>query len=201
MTNGEFENGPVGPEDSGIRRTDDVRGQGTDAGLSNMEGVTLSYLTCPQDAGGAFLGAIMVTDYRTRPLHFSFVSPIRPTRMQRLLYGHTLDEHIRIDVVAYKLWKELPCKPTVLFVDVPELITARQVAGLPTALLCKEANSQLEPNKLTPLRYDTGQNIDDQETVGQILAKLEAAVDLVDPFTRMREALKEAVKSPHGPGE
>lgn len=31
----------------------------------------LGYLTCPQDAAKAFLGALMLTDFRARPLHFS----------------------------------------------------------------------------------------------------------------------------------
>ncbi len=193
--NNDTESGVPGRKDASIRETAVARGQSGDVGLPNVEGLILSYLICPQDAGGAFLGALMVTDYRTRPVHFSFASPIRPTKMQRLLYGHTLDEHIRIDVITQRLWKELPCRPTVLFVDALELVAARQIAGLPTAFLCKEASSQLEPNKLTPLRYDTAQNIDDQEVIGQILAKLEVSVDLVDPFARMREALKEAVKS------
>ena len=200
MSDGEPENGVAHHKDSAIHAMAMAQGQSTDAALSSVEGVTLAYLICPQDAGGAFLGAVMLTDYRTRPVHFSFVSPVRPTRMQRLLYGHTLDEHIRIDVITQRLWKELSCRPTVLFVDAPELVAARQIAGLPTAFLRKEVNSQLEPNKLTPLRYDTAQNIDDQEVIGQILASLEAFVDLVDPFTRMREALKEAVKSPQTPG-
>lgn len=164
------------------------------------EDLTLSYLICPQDAAGAFLGALMVADYRARPLHFSFVSPIRPTRMQRILYGHTLDDHVKIDVIAHKLLKDLPCIPNVLFVDAPELVAARRVTQIPTALLNRETDGQIESNKLTTLQYDTGQNTGDQETVGRILATLETLVDLVEPFARMREALKEAIKSPQAQG-
>ncbi len=167
-----------------------------DGASQDAEGIIISYLICPQDAGGAFLGALMVTDYRTRPLHFSFVSPIRPTRMQRLLYGHTLDEHVKIDVIIQRLCKELSCRPNVVFVDAPDLVAARRATGLPTAFLAKQPQNEVEPGKLTTLRYDTGHNSTDQEVVGRILATLENVVDLVDPFTRMREALKEAIKSP-----
>jgi hypothetical protein len=162
--------------------------------------LTLCYLTCPQDAAGAFLGALLVTDYRTRPLHFSFVSPIRPTKTQRILYGRTLDEHVKIDVVAQKLLKDLPSVPNVLFVDALELIAARRITQIPTAFLNKQTDSKIEPGKLTTLQYDTGQNIGDQEPVGRILATLETLVDLVEPFARMREALKEAIKSPQAQG-
>ncbi len=156
----------------------------------------LCYLTCPQDAAKAFLGALILTDFRARPLHFSFVSPIRPTRLQRILYGATLDEHLKIDVIAQKLLKDIPKSPDVLFVDAPELLRVRRIIKFPTAFLTKSTNPKAQPGKLSTLEYDTGSNIADQEIVGQILATLETVVDLVEPFTRMREALKEAIKSP-----
>ena len=155
----------------------------------------LGYLTCPQDAAKAFLGALMLTDFRARPLHFSFVSPVRPTRLQRILYGSTLNEHLKIDVIAGKLLKDIPQLPDVLFVDAPELLLVRRITESPTALLTKSSDSEPKPGKLSMLEYNTGSNIADQEIVGQILAALETVVDLIEPFTRMREALKEAIKS------
>ncbi|MBC8276254.1 MAG: hypothetical protein H8E40_14970 [Chloroflexi bacterium] len=157
--------------------------------------LVLSYLICPQDAANAFLGALMITDCRARPQHFSFVSPIRPTRIQRILYGATLDEHVKIDVVAKKLLADVPVAPDVLFVDEPELVIARKITDFPTAFLTKNPGAEIEPGRLTTLKYDTGPNTEDQEAVGRILATLEDFVDLTEPFTRMREALKEVGKS------
>jgi hypothetical protein len=156
----------------------------------------LSYLICPQDAANAFLGAIMVTDYRARPLHFAFVSPIRPTKIQRILYGSTLEEHIKIDVIGEKLLKDLPFPPDILFVDTKELLAVRRVVEIPTAFLSKSVDSEHDPGRLTTLKYDTGSSLDDQDIVGRALASLEAYIDLVEPFSRMREALKEAIKKP-----
>src|SRR5581483_5911743 len=102
---------------------------------------TLCYLVCAIDGANAFVGAILLTDNRARPLHFSFVQPIKPTTMQRLLYGSTLDEFIKVDVIAQKLWQGLPNRPDVLFVDSPDLIAARRISGIPTAQLCKIAES------------------------------------------------------------
>lgn len=156
--------------------------------------IILSYLMCPQDAAGAYLGALMLTDGRTRPLHFSFVSPIRPTKIQRILYGSTLDEHLKVDVIGKKLLKDLPYAPEILLVDTPDLIAVRRVAELPTAFLTRVSDGEVEPGRLTSLHYDTGAQTDDQETIGQVLASLETVVDLVEPFIRMRDALKEAIK-------
>jgi len=142
----------------------------------------LCYLTCP------------VTDYRARPLHFAFVSPIRPTRIQRILYGSTLEEHVKIDVISEKLLKDLPFLPDALFVDTKELLTIRRAVEIPTAFLSKSIESEDNPGRLTTLEYDTGSSLDDQDIVGRVLASLESYVDLVEPFARMREALKEAIK-------
>lgn len=158
--------------------------------------MTLCYLTCPQDAANAFLGALMVTDYRARPTHFAFVSPIRPTKVQRILYGSTLDEHVKIDVIGQKLLTDLPVVPDVLFVDTQELTVVRRIVDIPTAFLSKSSDAEDNPGKLTSLTYDTGSNMHDQDIVGKILAALESYVDLVEPFIRMRDALKEAIKSP-----
>lgn len=160
--------------------------------------LTLCYLSCPQDAASAFLGALMITDYRARPLHFSFVSPVRPTRVQRILYGSTLEDHVKIDVIGRELLKDLPIVPDVLFVDTEQILAIRQITDIPVAFLSKSPEHEDDPGKLTTLHYDTGSHIDDQEVVGRVLSSLEAYVDLVEPFTRMRDALKEAIKSSDG---
>lgn len=156
----------------------------------------LGYLACPQDAASGFLGALLITDARARPLHFAYVSPIRPTAMQRLLYGATLIEHVKIDVIAKTLMQGVAVVPTVLFVDAPDLVAVRRAVGLPTAFLVKNTEPQSGASNLSTLKYDTGANSEDQEIIGQVLAELEPRIDLIEPFTRLREAMKEALKAP-----
>jgi hypothetical protein len=154
----------------------------------------LCYLVCATDAAGGFVGAILLTDNRARPLHFSFVQPVKPTKMQRILYGSTLDEHIKIDVIAQKLWQGLPNPPDVLFVDAPELILARRVTRVPTAFIAKAPESETNSSSLSILRYDIGPHKKDEGLVGEIIVALEGTCNLLEPFTRIREALKEALK-------
>jgi hypothetical protein len=159
---------------------------------------TIAYLACPQDAANGFAGAVLLTDARARPIHFAYVTPIRPTRMQRLLYGSTLDEHVKVDVIASKLFQGAPHQPHVIFVETPDLLATRRITRLPTAFLSKAATTTQDAGNLSALRYDTGSNAEDQEQVGRIIAELESAFDLLEPFTRMRDALKEALKAPQG---
>ena len=157
--------------------------------------LALGYLTCPQDAANNFLGAVLITDSRSRPLHFAYVTPVRPTAMQRLLYGNTLKEHVRIDVITKRLFGDgVPTVPDVLFVDDEELLPSRRVVNVPTAFLTRKSSEEEDASSFTTVRYSTGSNALDQERVGQVIAALEDSMDLTDPFKRLRDALKEAMK-------
>lgn len=155
----------------------------------------LCYLVCMKDPAGGFVGGILLTDNRARPLHFAFVQPVRPTAMQRILYGSILEEHLKIDVIAHKLWEGLPNPPDVVFVNSPDLIAARRVTGgVPTALLAKLAATEANTSSLSTVRYDVGPQNRDEDLVGEIVVALEGAFDLVEPFSRVAEALKEGLR-------
>lgn len=159
----------------------------------SVESVTLGYLSCPQTADKGFAGALLVTDYGTRPLHFAYVAPIRPTAMQRILYGRTLNEHTKVLVIATKLLTDgLSVIPSVLFVDAADLLGVRRITKWPVARLSKGTQ---DASSLSTLQYDTGGNPQDAAAVGRIVASLEASVDLLEPFARVTEALKEALKA------
>jgi len=157
----------------------------------NISDLSLCYLTCPQDAAGAYMGALMITDFRARPIHFSYTSPVRPTIYQKILFASTLNPHVKIDVIAQKLLSGVPRIPDVLFVDDIEILPARQIIKKPTACLKKrDAN----PANLSFIDYKTESN-EDQERIGQVIAHLENHFDLIEPFLRMRQAIKEALKT------
>jgi hypothetical protein len=157
-------------------------------------GLVLCYLICPQDAAKNFVGAVLVTDSRTRPLHFAYALPVRPTKLQRLLYGSTLEEHVKIDVIAEKLLKNLPQVPDVIFVDSEDLLKLRRISRMPVAFLSKDNAAESDARRLSPLVFKSGSIPQDNEAVGQIVARLETEVDIVQPFERVREAMKEALR-------
>src|SRR6266850_170260 len=158
--------------------------QQTESG-NDSNSLTLAYLACPPGADKNYLGGLLVTDARSRPLHFGYVAPIRPTAMQRLLYGGTLNEHVRIDVIAKKLFSDgVPVVPNVLFVDDEQLLMARRIVGVPTAFLERRPAGNQNSNSLTTIQYTVDQHAGDDEAVGRILAALEQSIDLIEPFNR-----------------
>jgi len=82
----------------------------------------------------------------------------------------------------------------VLFVDAPDLILARRITGVPTAFIAKVSDSETNPSSLSYLRYDIGPQKKDEGLVGEIVVGLEGSCNLLEPFTRIREALKEGLK-------
>ena len=170
---------------------DDSRDEEKVLGKSPTE-LVLCFISCPQDAARNFVGAILVTDASGRPLEFAFVEPVRPSQMQRILYGKTLEEHVRIDVIANKLLQGNSNVPDVIFVDADELLPMRRIVQIPVARLSKSDNSGTDSTKLSTLTYSTGGRRDDEELVGQVIGHLEPLIDLIEPFNRITEALKES---------
>ncbi|GMU84235.1 MAG: hypothetical protein AMXMBFR47_41050 [Planctomycetota bacterium] len=157
--------------------------------------LVLAFLSCPQDAARNYVGAVLVADYRARPLEFSYVSPVRPTVLQKILYGKTLQEHVLIDVIARKLMETNGRRPDVVFVNSRELLAARRIQQAPVAFLSRASEPASSGPRLSTLTYDTGDRKDDGEIVGEIVGHLELLIDLLEPFDRIQEALKETIKS------
>lgn len=162
----------------------------------SFDNLILCYVTCPQDSSKSFVGGVLITDFKTRPLHFAYVTPVRPTALQKILYGSTLNEHVQVDVIAKKLFQEIPVVPTVLFVDSEDVLKIQRIVEYPVAYLSKANESVSDGSTLSTLRYKTyTENYETQKIIGQTIANLENAIDLIEPFHRMREALKEALKN------
>ncbi|MCD6337354.1 MAG: hypothetical protein J7M01_03885 [Candidatus Marinimicrobia bacterium] len=153
-----------------------VNAQGN--GTSNY---ILGYLVCSEDKKLGYMGAMMLTDLRGRPLHFSCVSPIRPSKMQRILYGATLADHLKVDVIAKKLFSDLPQKPNAILVNTPTMLAISRITDVPAACL---SNGKPE--------------ISDEEgnhTITAIVNAADPSIDINDPFSRMDEAMIEIISS------
>ncbi len=115
--------------------------------------------------------------------------------MQRILYGKTLDAHIKVDVISQRLHHDgRGFAPSVVFVDDQNLIPVRQFFGVPAAKLSKSSNGNGQAVQLSIYTFDTGGDAAGEERIGAIVAELEQSADLLNPFERMQEALKEALR-------
>jgi len=157
-----------------------------------------------------FRGAALVTDSRGIPTDFRYTEPVRPTRLERILYGGALDIYLREEVILENLIKAIETKPTLWIVDSEILIApVQKLSKLPA--LAMEATQrtpldhagQVEPTVeqgvfifqadgiSAPLRVTVSP--ENAPKIAQLTGSLAAAaeeMELSEPFTRIARAIE-----------
>lgn len=176
----------------------------------------LAYVKIASIAPGTYAGGLMVVDARGLPVDFKYTEPVVPSKLQQVLYGKSLDKHVRHDVIFKHLLERLDPRPTLVLVDEEGLLglpasvplayvvetrmaPLREVATLaPTA----EGEWLLQVAETgSPLRFRLPKgDVGGEGRVAELL--LDAAklgLDPVEPFARVRGAL-ELVCAPSSAG-
>lgn len=168
----------------------------------------IGYLTI-ESKDNYFRGAALVTDQRGIPADFRYTEPVRPTKLERILYGGALDIYLREEVILDNLLKAVEAKPVLWLVDAGELIKPVQKLTKLTAIAAEatqraplDRSGQYEPtaengvfifqadNISAPLRLTFSEENAGQ--IAQIAQTLQAAaedMELMEPFARMSKAI------------
>lgn len=64
-----------------------------------------------------YIGAMLITDSLGKPEEFRVTYPVKPSNLQRLLYGASLLPHIGIELTAKPLWSSIKIKPDILILS------------------------------------------------------------------------------------
>src|SRR5664279_4390375 len=75
-------------------------------GVFMADPIKLAYFMAVKE-GASYLGGLLVTDTSGIPLDFRYTEPITPTRLQSILYGKSLEPHLKEEVIQKTLLKEL----------------------------------------------------------------------------------------------
>ena len=84
------------------------------------ESIKLAYFMAVKE-GASYLGGLLVTDTSGIPLDFRYTEPITPTRLQSILYGKSLEPHLKEEVIQKTLLKELKTPPDLFILSATEL--------------------------------------------------------------------------------
>lgn len=96
---------------------------------------TFAFLTLEPTLTEGYIGAILVTNNDGVPLEFRCTHAVKPTAIQRQLYGGTLQPHIGIELCGKPLLKELRNRPTIIVVKDGFLLGTRTSESEPVVLL------------------------------------------------------------------
>ena len=168
----------------------------------------LGYITIDSQEN-YFRGAALVTDSRGIPTDFRYTEPVRPTKLERVLYGSALDIYLREDIILDNLLKAVEAKPSLwLLNDEALIVPVQKISKLPAVAIAASSRSPLEQsgqceptgesgvfmlqadNISAPVRLTVSpENITKINQLAQILTSSAEGMELMEPFSRVARAL------------
>ncbi len=153
-----------------------------------------------------FIGALMVTDNRGYPLEFRATTPVKPSLVQRTLYGRQLENYVGVELCGRALLGESQRRPKVVLVpdrallDVGDGVDADIVAIWRAGESLKVEDEGVATSRGTikspgqtgqPLVYEGRFIAPDSERASLMhLEDCARHFDLPEAFERMRTALE-----------
>ncbi len=159
------------------------------------EKLRLGFLTAIDAPPQAFVGGLLVTNHLGRPLEFQCTSPVKPSRTQELLYGHTLRPFVLAELIGKTLLDKAGVKPNLVLVEQQLLLELREQSDIPLAwVLGKDDKSDTDDLSQGRSKLRTHPEYTaDRDEIQEMLSALPDDVDLSEPFQRVSEALREAM--------
>jgi hypothetical protein len=159
------------------------------------EGTTYGFLTTVDSGSHGVFGGYLLVDVLGRPLEFHCTAPVKVSRAQQILYGPTLAGHLHGRQIGGALLAEATCQPVVLLTDVEAMLQVRPHTPLPVALVRRCPDPASPPVAPADALTFAGVVVVPPAGTPALATHLEAlaaAVDLSEPFERIRAAIEEA---------
>ncbi|MGH7812965.1 MAG: hypothetical protein ACREQI_03075 [Candidatus Binataceae bacterium] len=176
------------------------------AGDSGSPGSLLGFLVVePTITGDGFISGAMVTDDRGHPLEFKATTPVRPSLVQKTLYGATLSRYVGVELCGKGLVHRLSRAPMVVLVPDHDLLDIACDDTLPVVAIRRageklkvteadvKASGTINPpqGNFQPIVYEGRfpEPAHQSDTI-RFAEDCAARFDLIEVFERIREALK-----------
>lgn len=157
--------------------------------------------------GKGYLGALLVTDDLGKPEEFRVTYPVKPTLLQRQLYGESLVPYVGVELCGKPLYKTATNKLELLMVSSMIFLPVSQAADCRVACLermgdtmklsdeaggppahhgtLRSHSGRFQPLAVTyPLDYTD----DERAEAYGLLERFFSSVDLMEPFDRIKVA-------------
>jgi hypothetical protein len=164
---------------------------------------SLGFLTVLHESVG-FVGGYLVTNPWGRPVEFRLTSAVQPNRVQQILYGGTLTSYVCADLIGKTLVDKAGVSVQMVITDREIMLDLRQKVEFPVLWLASAEDPRAASLAATgaAVRPATGSRgplvchqrfLADVAFARALLCRAEA-LDLAEPFSRIREAIGEARK-------
>ncbi len=168
-------------------------------------GATFAFFSIARfEDGKAIRGAMLVTDENSKPLEFRCTAPLRPSKLQSILYGGALDKHMYVDLIGVPLLKGIKENATHVVVNDSVLLGMRPSVEIPVVLVQRDAALDVSDGEDGPSvldapggRYDPvivsvhPDHEHERQECREAIGKLFGKCDICEPFERIALALEE----------
>ncbi len=167
----------------------------------SKESKTIGYYTVCQDGQTGWTGGLLILNSAGRPLEFQCTLPVRPSRAHEILYGPTLQAHLIGEVMGPLLVRKCRTPLSLLCCDQPESLVLEAFLDTPVALVSEAAEPAEGPIPADALSGFTNVQfvgaklfvaMENAARVNELANSFADLPDAVEPFGRIREAIKEA---------
>ena len=154
-----------------------------------------------------YIAALMVTDNRGYPLEFRATTPVRPSLVQRTLYGGQLEHYVGVELCGQTLIRQSSRKPRIVLVSDRQLLDIADEVDQDMAAIWRAGEAlkveeedadtasrgtiKSSGSQVQPLVYEG--RFTDPDSEKEMIAYLEDCTgrfDLAEAFERMRAALQ-----------
>lgn len=154
----------------------------------------------------SYVGALLITDENGIPLEFKCTHAVKPTAIQKSLYGDKLKPYIAINLCGVPLLSSISNKPNILFINIPFILGLQPEIEIPTILIKRageSVNLQSDDYEIEKHRVenDMGQfqavvlqshpdGNDENKSLNGTVNQLFNNFDLIEPFERMKKSIE-----------
>lgn len=153
------------------------------------------------------IGAILVTDDLGMPQEFRVTYPVKPTNLQKRLYGESLAMHIGVTLCGEPLYKALQNKPELLIVNSRQFLPLSTKVNTEVAHVKRmgeafavgkdgettsEKSIRSKSGRFQPIQVYLPPDYDEQKRGSSfaLIEKYFQGIDLIEPFERIKSALE-----------
>ncbi|MDA1054406.1 MAG: hypothetical protein O3C40_28530 [Planctomycetota bacterium] len=174
---------------------------------------SVGFLTVQEYTDLGLIGGYLILNAVGRPLEFHCTAPVRPNRAQEILYGPTLAPFLYGEQIGQTLVAKGKSRPMFVCTDVEPVLSVREFVSVPVVLITAggdESNRQhrLDASHAVPPAPKSRKLCEfqlahhqaavaedharDRDNIVEQWRPHTEAVDLLEPFSRLREAIEEA---------
>lgn len=159
--------------------------------------MSLGYMMVSRTPDNEYIGGIMVTDPYAIPVEFKYSEPIKPTGLQKILYGNSIEKYLLVDVIAKKLLQNIEEKPKFILIEDSRLLDIQFkmpiiYISMPTKK-SDESNEVKIREELSKEKLESGYEIIYNGTLTsddtKWLERISDEIEIMEPFHRLKEAL------------